>query len=140
MRLPWSNPDKIVVRSCLSHTIYPYSVYYRSRYYDPQIGRFTQPDPKGFIDGLNRYVYVMNSPVNYVDPWGMNARNSTNTQNSAGIWESTTQLFYQYGITDMIFSLVRDYFLALATSPTLLTLSFMLLKGIGQILVLQQHQ
>ena len=44
-------------------------VYFRHRYYDPQIGRFTQLDPKGFIDGVNRYAYVMNSPVSYVDPW-----------------------------------------------------------------------
>ncbi len=48
-------------------------IYFRARYYDPEIGRFTQPDPKGFIDGINRYAYVMNSPVNYVDPWGLKA-------------------------------------------------------------------
>jgi RHS repeat-associated protein len=59
-------------------------VYYRSRYYDPQIGRFTQPDPKGFIDGLNQYAYVMNSPVNYVDPWGMTASSYTSTGDSGG--------------------------------------------------------
>lgn len=59
-------------------------VYYRSRYYDPQLGRFTQPDPKGFIDGLNQYAYVMNSPVNYVDPWGMTASTYTSTGNSGG--------------------------------------------------------
>lgn len=45
-------------------------IYSRARFYDPQIGRFTQQDPKGFIDGINQYAYVMNSPVNYVDPWG----------------------------------------------------------------------
>nr|WP_320010900.1 RHS repeat-associated core domain-containing protein [uncultured Desulfobulbus sp.] len=76
-------------------------VYYRSRYYDPQIGRFTQPDPKGFIDGLNRYVYVMNSPVNYVDPWGMSASTPTVTGDSGGIWgsnilaEAETENFFQ---------------------------------------------
>ena len=32
-------------------------IYYRSRYYDPQIGRFIQQDPLGFIDGVNRYAY-----------------------------------------------------------------------------------
>jgi len=45
-------------------------IYYRARYYDPSVGRFTQRDPKGFIDGINRYAYAINSPVNYVDPQG----------------------------------------------------------------------
>ncbi|MBU2569823.1 MAG: RHS repeat-associated core domain-containing protein, partial [Gammaproteobacteria bacterium] len=45
-------------------------IYYRARYYQPHTGRFTQPDPKGFIDGINRYAYAVNSPVNYSDPYG----------------------------------------------------------------------
>lgn len=66
-------------------------LYYRLRYYDPQIGRFTQPDPKGFIDGLNRYAYVMNSPMNYVDPWGLSASTATITGNSGGYVSAITQ-------------------------------------------------
>ena len=65
-------------------------VYYRARYYDPQIGRFTQPDPKGFINGINRYTYVMNSPVNYVDPWGTMASSHTTTGNDAGYVGTST--------------------------------------------------
>ncbi len=58
-------------------------MYYRARHYDPQLGRFTQLDPKGFIDGINRYTYALNSPVNYVDPWGTtSARPSSNGSNS----------------------------------------------------------
>ncbi len=64
-------------------------VYYRNRYYDPQIGRFTQLDPKGFIDGINRYAYVMNSPVNYVDPWGLSASGRTVDFNSAGYFSGS---------------------------------------------------
>lgn len=45
-------------------------IYFRARYYDPQVGRFTQRDPLGFIDGVNQYVYAVNSPLNYVDPMG----------------------------------------------------------------------
>lgn len=44
--------------------------YYRARYYDPIVGRFTQEDPVGFDGGLNFYAYVANNPVNYVDPQG----------------------------------------------------------------------
>ena len=45
-------------------------MYYRARYYDPGIGRFTQRDPAGMPDGVNRYAYVANDPVNAVDPGG----------------------------------------------------------------------
>jgi RHS repeat-associated protein len=49
-------------------------MYYQSRYYDPLVGRFTQADtivpdaatPAAF----NRYSYVINNPLKYVDPTG----------------------------------------------------------------------
>ena len=49
-------------------------MWYRSRYYDPLVGRFTQADtivpdaatPAAF----NRYSYVINNPLKYVDPTG----------------------------------------------------------------------
>jgi uncharacterized protein RhaS with RHS repeats len=44
--------------------------YYRARYYDPTLGRFLQEDPIGFISEMNLYTYVLNNPVNYVDPYG----------------------------------------------------------------------
>ncbi len=45
--------------------------YYRARYYDPRAGRFLQEDPLGFAGGdLNVYRYVLNNPVNLVDPSG----------------------------------------------------------------------
>ena len=45
-------------------------IYYRARYYDPQTGRFISRDPAGMPDGVNRYVYVGNDPVNFTDPSG----------------------------------------------------------------------
>ena len=45
-------------------------MFYRARYYDPSIGRFTQRDPIGLADGINRYAYVANDPVNLTDPSG----------------------------------------------------------------------
>jgi len=45
--------------------------YYRARIYKPSIGRFLQPDPIGYDDGLNMYAYVGNNPVNYFDPFGL---------------------------------------------------------------------
>lgn len=46
-------------------------IYYRARFYDPSIGRFTQRDPIGFQAGINRYAYVGGNPLNYNDPQGL---------------------------------------------------------------------
>jgi RHS repeat-associated protein len=46
--------------------------YYRSRYYDPKVGRFTSEDPIGFEAGdTNLSRYVFNSPTNFTDPSGL---------------------------------------------------------------------
>ena len=45
--------------------------YYRARMYSSEVGRFLQPDPIGYWDGLNRYTYVLNNPLNLVDPLGL---------------------------------------------------------------------
>ncbi len=48
--------------------------YYGARYYDPVVGVFVQPDTivaqPGNPQSLNRYAYVNNNPLRYVDPSG----------------------------------------------------------------------
>ncbi|WLI29421.1 DUF6531 domain-containing protein [Pseudomonas rhodesiae] len=41
------------------------------RFYDPDIGRFTTPDPIGLAGGLNLYLYSTN-PLTWIDPYGLN--------------------------------------------------------------------
>ena len=49
-------------------------MYYNARYYDPKIGRFITADPtiQSPYDpqDLNRYAYVRNNPINFIDPTG----------------------------------------------------------------------
>jgi len=47
-------------------------VYLNARYYDPELGRFTAPDPVlRYGQKLNRYAYSLNSPISYLDPTGL---------------------------------------------------------------------
>ena len=46
-----------------------YENYLRS--YDPDNGRYLEPDPLGNLDGMNRYAYVGNRPLERTDPLGL---------------------------------------------------------------------
>lgn len=46
-------------------------LYYRARWYDPDLGRFISEDPIGLAGGVNSYAYVRNNPVKRTDPFGL---------------------------------------------------------------------
>lgn len=41
------------------------------RWYEPQTGRYSQPDPLGLAGGLHQYLYAESNPVLKVDPSGL---------------------------------------------------------------------
>ena len=50
-------------------------LYYRARFYDPELGRFTSEDPAGFSGGqMNFFAYVGSNPTNSVEPTGLWSR------------------------------------------------------------------
>ncbi|QIA03428.1 RHS repeat-associated core domain-containing protein [Pseudomonas fluorescens] len=70
------------------------------RFYDADVGRFTQPDPIGLLGGLNLYQYAPN-PIDWVDPWGLSACAPTHhiATNKHKVWsERFRALFKQNGL------------------------------------------
>ena len=65
---PWGNRFLFTGREWLSDVkLYDY----RNRMYQPELGRFLQPDPKHFAAGdYNLYRYCHNDPINKTDPTG----------------------------------------------------------------------
>ncbi len=47
--------------------------YFRARYYHPELGRFLQNDPLGYLDSMNMYQVFNQNPVNFVDPMGLSS-------------------------------------------------------------------
>jgi RHS repeat-associated protein len=41
------------------------------RDYDPDLGRYLEPDPTGLAAGMNMYVYVNSNPISDIDPLGL---------------------------------------------------------------------
>lgn len=60
--------------------------FYRNRYYDQETGRWTQEDPIGIAGGVNLYQYAGNSPMAFVDPFGLEVclQSTQKDKNKAG--------------------------------------------------------
>lgn len=53
----------------LDHETGTHHNYFRD--YDPETGRYLQPDPIGVAGGMNTYVYANGDPMQYIDPLGL---------------------------------------------------------------------
>ena len=45
--------------------------FYRQRHYSPNLHRFISEDPLGLLAGANVYSYVVNNPISFTDPLGL---------------------------------------------------------------------
>ena len=71
--------------------------YYRLRFYDPALGRFTSKDPMGIMKGPNLYSYVDNNPINYADPFGIDKDYGYDLVPEAGyLLELVPELLYSF--------------------------------------------
>ncbi|GCE51470.1 RHS repeat-associated protein [Thermosporothrix hazakensis] len=95
------NPWKFAGGSFESETgLYKFGI----RYYDPQLGRWTQQDPVGGslgnLNSANRYLYVGGNPVNATDPTGAFAAGNcviTGILNSISIYLEDIGIFTLMG-------------------------------------------
>ncbi|WP_367420200.1 RHS repeat domain-containing protein [Snodgrassella alvi] len=71
------------------------------RYYDPDIGRFTQPDPIGLLGGFNLYQYAPNG-LTWIDPCGWIHLNTNGATGNFGVYEIRIDgELYKYGKADL---------------------------------------
>jgi RHS repeat-associated protein len=61
-------------------------IYFGFRYYDPDVRRWTSPDPLGFLDGPNLYAFLHNNPLTSFDQLGLATEKSSS--------DSLHQYFY----------------------------------------------
>jgi len=93
-------------------------VHMNGRIYDPFIARFLQSDP--FIEDsatLNRYTYVHNNPLGWVDPSGFTARRPNNTRDPGSYY--VRQFFsIVIGFISMAYAGSAEGFKAVAAGAT----------------------
>ena len=74
-------------------------VYMNARYYDPAIGQFISPDTivpdPGRVFGYNRYMYGYGNPLEYSDPSGHCATNSTREHRAANCHDYPALLWHK---------------------------------------------
>ncbi|MEW5963833.1 MAG: RHS repeat-associated core domain-containing protein [Pseudomonadota bacterium] len=75
---PWGAPQSITGSLVLNHRFpgqwfqLESGLHYNwHRHYDPSLGRYTQPDPLGFVDGPAVFAYASGNPLEFVDFLGL---------------------------------------------------------------------
>lgn len=96
-----------------------------ARVYDARLGRFLQPDPLGFVDGLNLYAFAHNAPGTFIDPLGFK---STELDWGTVAWEATKTVGMGVGIIAGSAALVSA---GIVSAPFVLTVGALAMVGGG---------
>ena len=76
-------------------------MYYGARYYDPLLSRFVSQDPwQGDLTNpqtLNKYSYVLNNPIKFVDPTGMYNKKTGEVEKGDTLSKITKELNEYFG-------------------------------------------
>ncbi|MBI2850861.1 MAG: RHS repeat-associated core domain-containing protein [Chloroflexi bacterium] len=87
--------------------------YYGARYYDPTIGRFISADTvvqnQANPQSMNRYSYVFNNPLRYVDPTGLWVE-FENELEVLAMLEAMAEYGMDYAAGSLMEAMVMDYF------------------------------
>ncbi|MGD9789581.1 MAG: RHS repeat-associated core domain-containing protein [Phycisphaerales bacterium] len=81
----------------------------RHRVLDPELGRWLQRDPAGFVDGLNLYAYTRSSPFGASDPYGLYMDTESNIGMNNGQW-GTWYHIYDRGWFGFSYDHVNSFF------------------------------
>ncbi|GAB4226678.1 MAG: hypothetical protein Tsb0021_02900 [Chlamydiales bacterium] len=87
--------------------------FYGKRYYCPEICKWITPDPLGFGDNANRYVFLKNNPINSIDLFGLfsfPALWNTITTTAKGWYDAFLDTFNQTQSTEAFDASVKDFF------------------------------
>jgi RHS repeat-associated protein len=67
----------------------------RFRWYSPELGRWMERDPVGYVDGMHLYCYARVNPLLFVDPSGLNDRRHPADDGVPDPWPYLAHLLYQ---------------------------------------------
>lgn len=96
-----------------------------ARVYDARLGRFLQPDPLGFADGLNVYAFARNAPGTFIDPLGFK---SNELDWGTVAWETTKTLGTGLAIVGVSAAAVAA---GIVSAPFVITVGALAMVGVG---------
>lgn len=76
-------------------------IHFSKRFYDPSLKRFLTPDPSGPVDSPNLYLFVLNSPLNRLDLYGLSSApldlHQNILRNTDGIYSAQQNFIFRTG-------------------------------------------
>ena len=72
-------------------------VFFGLRFYDPGLKRWISPDPLGFAESRNVYLYVLNDPVNRLDLFGLESTYNMKLPLNMAVYQNANSANQYYG-------------------------------------------